>query len=114
MSTYTPPLQDAAFVLDQLVGFDQLCSDLQLEEVNGELANVVIEEAGKLASEVLAPLNSVGDEKHPTVIAGQVQETEGFADAYQQFVENGWATLTGPEDFGGQALPNVLSTAVNE
>lgn len=114
MSTYTPPLQDAAFVLDQLVGFDQLCSDLQLEEVNSELANVVIEESGKLAADVLAPLNSVGDEKHPKVSDGQVQETEGFADAYQQFVENGWATLTGPEDFGGQALPNVLSTAVNE
>ena len=114
MTTYTAPLQDSAFVLDQLVGLDQLCEMLQLDEVNSELANVIIEEAGKLASDVLAPLNAVGDEKHPTVADGKVQESQGFADAYQQYVENGWATLTGPEEFGGQALPNVLGTAVNE
>ncbi|MCP4595643.1 acyl-CoA dehydrogenase [Neptuniibacter sp.] len=114
MTTYTAPLQDSAFVLDQLVGLDQLCEKLQLDEVNSELANVIIEEAGKLASDVLAPLNAVGDEKHPTVADGKVQESQGFADAYQQYVENGWATLTGPEEFGGQALPNVLGTAVNE
>ena len=114
MSTYTPPLKDASFVLDQLIGLDPLCEALQLEEVNTELATVIIEEAGKLASDVLAPLNAVGDEKGATVSAGQVQETAGFADAYQQFVENGWATLTGPEAFGGQNLPNVIGTAVNE
>ncbi|MEM5537254.1 acyl-CoA dehydrogenase [Neptuniibacter pectenicola] len=114
MSTYTPPVKDASFVLDQLVGLDQLCETLQLDEVNTELATVIIEEAGKLASDVLAPLNRVGDEKGATVADGQVQETAGFADAYQQFVENGWATLTGPEAFGGQNLPNVIGTAVNE
>ena len=114
MSTYTPPVKDASFVLDQLVGLDQLCETLQLDEVNTELATVIIEEAGKLASDVLAPLNRVGDEKGATVADGQVQETAGFAEAYQQFVENGWATLTGPEAFGGQNLPNVIGTAVNE
>lgn len=114
MSIYNPPLKDTGFVLDQLVGFDSLCESLELEEANLELANVVVEEAGKLASDVLAPLNSVGDQNGATVSEGAVQETAGFADAYQQYVENGWATLTGPEEFGGQALPNVLGTAVNE
>jgi len=114
MSTYTPPLQDSTFVLDQLIGLDQLCQDLNLDEVNSDLAGVVIEEAGKLAADVLAPLNIVGDHNGPKVSDGKVLETAGFADAYQQFVENGWATLTGPEAFGGQALPNVLGTAVNE
>lgn len=114
MSTYNPPLQDASFVLDQLIGLDQMCNDLKLDEVNSELASVIVEEAGKLASEVLAPLNSVGDQNGATVSEGAVTETQGFSDAYQQFVENGWATLTGPEEFGGQALPNVLGTAVNE
>ncbi|MDO6515325.1 MULTISPECIES: acyl-CoA dehydrogenase [unclassified Neptuniibacter] len=114
MSTYTPPLKDASFVLDQLIGLNQLCEKLQLEDINTELATVIIEEAGKLASDILAPLNSVGDEKGSSVSAGKVQETAGFADAYQQFVENGWATLTGPEEFGGQNLPNVIGTAVNE
>jgi alkylation response protein AidB-like acyl-CoA dehydrogenase len=114
MSTYTPPLQDSSFVLDQLIGIDQLCEELQLEDVNTELASVIIEEAGKLASEVLAPLNAVGDANGATVANGQVTETAGFADAYEQFIANGWATLTGPEQFGGQNLPNVLGTAVNE
>lgn len=114
MSTYTPPLQDANFVLDQLIGLDQLCQDLKLDEVNSDLACVVIEEAGKLAADLLAPLNTVGDHNGPIVSDGKVQETAGFAEAYQQFIENGWATLTGPEEFGGQALPNVLGTAVNE
>ncbi|MCO4757687.1 MAG: acyl-CoA dehydrogenase, partial [Oceanospirillaceae bacterium] len=85
-----------------------------LEEVNSELASVIIEEAGKLASDVLAPLNSTGDQNGARLDDNKVLETQGFADAYQQYVDNGWATLTGPEEFGGQALPNILGTAVNE
>ncbi|MDI3326344.1 acyl-CoA dehydrogenase family protein [Pontibacterium granulatum] len=114
MSTYTAPYTDANFVIKELVKFDQYCSEAGLEEVNSELASVIIEEAGKLASDVLAPLNSIGDQKGARLEDNKVIETEGFADAYQQYVENGWATLTGPEEFGGQALPNVLGTAVNE
>nr|WP_067299113.1 acyl-CoA dehydrogenase family protein [Marinobacterium profundum] len=114
MSTYTPPYADANFVIKELVQFDQYCSDAGLEEVNSELASVIIEEAGKLAADVLAPLNSTGDRNSARLENHKVLETEGFADAYQQYVVNGWATLTGPEEFGGQALPNVLGTAVNE
>ncbi|WP_370279953.1 acyl-CoA dehydrogenase family protein [Pontibacterium sp.] len=114
MSTYTAPYADANFVIKELVKFDQYCSEAGLEEVNSELASVIIEEAGKLASDVLAPLNSTGDQNGARLEDNKVIETEGFADAYQQYVENGWATLTGPEEFGGQALPNVLGTAVNE
>ncbi len=114
MSTYTAPYTDANFVIKELVKFDQYCEESGLEEVNSELASVIIEEAGKLASDVLAPLNSVGDQNGARLEDNKVIETAGFADAYQQYVENGWATLTGPEEFGGQALPNVLGTAVNE
>jgi alkylation response protein AidB-like acyl-CoA dehydrogenase len=114
MSIYNAPAQDTAFVLDQLVEFDQLCQVMGLDEVNLELANVVVEEAGKLASEVLAPLNAVGDQNGARLEDDKVIETVGFSDAYQQYMENGWATLTAPEAFGGQALPNVVGTAVNE
>ena len=114
MSIYNAPAQDTAFVLDQLVEFDQLCQVMGLDEVNLELANVVVEEAGKLASEVLAPLNAVGDQNGARLEDDKVIETAGFSDAYQQYMENGWATLTAPEAFGGQALPNVVGTAVNE
>ena len=114
MSIYAAPAQDTAFVLDQLVDFDQLCQKMQLDEVNLELANVILEEAGKLASEVLAPLNAQGDASGARLVDDRVEESSGYAEAYQQYMENGWATLTAPEQFGGQALPNVLGTAVNE
>jgi len=114
MSIYNAPAQDTAFVLDQLVKFDALCEAMQLEEVNLELANVIIEEAGKLASEVLAPLNAEGDSNGAKLADDKVQESPGYSDAYQQYMENGWATLTAPEEFGGQSLPNVIGTAVNE
>ena len=114
MSIYNAPAKDTAFVLDQIVEFDQLCQALDLDEVNLELANVVVEEAGKLASEVLAPLNWEGDQNGAKLEGHRVIETPGFASAYQQYMENGWATLTAPEAFGGQNLPNVLGTAVNE
>lgn len=114
MNIYNAPAQDTAFVLDQLVQFDKLCEAMHLEEVNLELANVIVEEAGKLASEVLAPLNAVGDSNGAKLSDDKVQESPGYSDAYQQYMENGWATLTAPEAFGGQALPNVVGTAVNE
>jgi alkylation response protein AidB-like acyl-CoA dehydrogenase len=114
MSIYNAPAQDTAFVLDQLVQLDKLCEAMQLEEVNLELANVIVEEAGKLASEVLAPLNAEGDSNGAKLSDDKVQESAGYSDAYQQYMENGWATLTAPEEFGGQALPNVVGTAVNE
>jgi len=114
MSTYQAPAKDTAFVLDQLVEFDKLCETMQLGEVNLELAKVIVEEAGKLASDVLAPLNAKGDQNGTKLVDAKVQESPGFAEAYQQYIDNGWATLTAPEEFGGQALPNVLGTAVNE
>ncbi|GGB78432.1 acyl-CoA dehydrogenase [Marinobacterium zhoushanense] len=114
MSEYQHPYKDVTFVLRELVGFDQLCEQAGLDEVNGELAEAILEEAGKFGGEVLAPLNQVGDREGATLGEQGVQETAGFADAYQAFVEGGWPTLTFPEAFGGQALPNVLGTAVNE
>ena len=114
MSEYKHPYRDAKFVLNELVDFDALCADAGLEEINAELASVILTEAGKLGSEVLAPLNVVGDTQHPQLGDNGVQETAGFADAYQQFVEGGWNSLTPAEEFGGQNLPNVLGAAVME
>lgn len=114
MSEYKHPYRDAEFVLNELVDFDALCAAAGLEDVNAELASVILTEAGKLGSDVLAPLNVVGDTQHPQLGEQGVQETAGFADAYAQFVEGGWNSLTPSEAYGGQNLPNVLGTAVNE
>jgi len=114
MSVYNYPYRDAAFVLNELVGFDALCQQAGLEEVNSELALAILEEAGKFGGEILAPLNASGDRDGTRLDPNGVQQAPGFAEAYQAFVEGGWPTLTFPEAFGGQALPNVLGTAVNE
>ncbi|MBR9867386.1 MAG: acyl-CoA dehydrogenase [Oceanospirillales bacterium] len=114
MSDYKHPLTDAEFVLNELVQFDQLCADAGLEDINSELASVILTEAGKLGSGMLAPLNRTGDLNHPVLGENGVQQTEGFSEAYKEYVEGGWATLTAAEEFGGQNLPNVLGTAVNE
>ncbi len=112
--SYHHPYQDAAFVLHQLVDFDGLCAAAGLDEVNLELATSVLEEAGKLGTGVLAPLNWPGDRAGVTLGEQGVQEAPGFKEAYQQFAEAGWTSLGAAEEFGGQNLPNVLNTAVNE
>ena len=114
MSDYRYPYQDGLFVLNELVGFKQLCIDAGLEEFAEGLAEAVLDEAGKLGSEVLAPLNSVGDRSGATLSGNQVLEAEGFSEAYQQFCEGGWPSLAANPDFGGQGLPAALSVAVNE
>ncbi|WP_221801188.1 acyl-CoA dehydrogenase [Oceanobacter mangrovi] len=114
MSDYKHPYRDAEFVLDQLVGFDALCEAANLEGINMELAATVVEEAGKLGAGVLAPLNRVGDEKGAHLDEQGVQQTPGFKEAYDQLVEGGWLSLNAAEEFGGQGLPKVLGTAVNE
>lgn len=93
MSEYTHPLADAEFVLSELVDFDSLCAGMGQEDINSELASVILSEAGKLGSGVWAPLNKVGDLQHPKMIekdgGSGVQETAGFAQAYQEYVEGG-------------------------
>ena len=112
--SYTHPHKDADFVLRHLVGFDDLCNDAGLDEVNMDLAAAVLEEAGKLGSDILAPLNWSGDQTGVKLGENGVQEAPGFKEAYQQLAKGGWLSLTADEEYGGQNLPNVLASAVSE
>ena len=114
MSEYNHPYRDAAFVIDQLIGFDAICQRAHLDDINSELATVILTEAAKLGSGVLAPLNRDGDLQGATLGSDGVEETPGFAAAYRQFMDGGWAGLTADPDYDGQGLPNLLGTAVNE
>ena len=114
MSEYKHPLTDAEFALNEVVGFDALCAENGFDDINSELASVILTEAGKFGTGVLSPLNVIGDTQGVKLTDKGVEETPGFKDAYQQFAEGGWNSLIADEAYEGQGLPNVLGTAVNE
>ncbi|RPH97833.1 MAG: acyl-CoA dehydrogenase [Lysobacterales bacterium] len=114
MADYSYPYKDAEFILNELVEFDRLCQAGGLHEVNSELASAVLAEASRLAAEVIAPLNAIGDREGATLDELGVRETPGFAEAYRQYVDGGWASLPFGEEYGGQGMPKVVGTAAEE
>ena len=116
MAKYTPPLRDMRFVLHELLNVER---ELKLlpphADIDAGTIDSILEEAGKFCSEVLQPLNAVGDREGCKLLPdGSVKTPTGFKEAYQQFVEAGWPSLGADPDFGGQGLPHVVHSAVME
>jgi alkylation response protein AidB-like acyl-CoA dehydrogenase len=113
---YQPPINDVQFVLFDVLGIDELQTLEKYAEATPDIICAVIEEAGKLAAEVLQPLNKIGDQQgcryDPETRA--VTTPDGFVDAYRQFTEAGWASLDAPVEYGGQGLPHTLKFIVDE
>ncbi len=113
MPTYTAPTQDLQFVLHEVLKVAQ--SDVPgYGELDADFTGAVLEEAGKLASDVLAPLNVVGDRQGCTLENGIVRTPAGFRDAYDLMKAGGWLGLGCDPEYGGQGMPHVIGTAVSE
>jgi len=111
---YQAPLRELRFVLDELLGTQSLAGLRGLEDYSPELAEQVLGEAGRFAQNVLDPLNQSGDREGAHWTPEGVKTAKGFKAAYEQYVEGGWPALGANPEFGGQAVPNVLSSAVRE
>ena len=113
MPIYTAPVKDMQFLLQDVLALP--ASDIPgYGDLDAGFTSAVLEEAGKLASEVLAPLNITGDRAHCRLENGVVRTPEGFQQAFAAVKEGGWTALDFPEEYGGQGLPYIMGTAVGE
>jgi alkylation response protein AidB-like acyl-CoA dehydrogenase len=114
MSGYQAPLRDAQFVLRELAGIEQVAKLPGFEEATADVVDAILEEAGKFAGGVLAPLNASGDQTGAVWKDGAVTMPPGFKEAYSQFVENGWNGIGCDPEYGGQGMPKLVVAAVQE
>ncbi len=108
--SYTAPLKDMAFVMNELAGLEAVSRLPGCEDATPETAEAVLEENAKFCGEVVAPLNWAGDQQPSHWHDGQVTTTPGFRDAFKAFGEAGWQGLQHPQEYGGQGLPKLLAT----
>ncbi|WP_317057323.1 acyl-CoA dehydrogenase C-terminal domain-containing protein [Roseovarius rhodophyticola] len=113
MPSYTAPTKDMDFILHNVLKVSEQDTP-GYADLDRDFTSAILEEAGKLASEVLAPLNSVGDTEGCVLENGVVRTPTGFKDAFEQVKAGGWTGIDLPEEYGGQNMPYIMYTAVGE
>ena len=115
MSQYHAPLAEMQFVLTELAGLADVAQLPGCEDATADTVAAILEEAGKFATDVLDPLNPVGDRAGVELAAdGSVRTPPGFREAYRQFCELGWNGLAKDPEYGGQGMPHLVAAAVDE
>jgi alkylation response protein AidB-like acyl-CoA dehydrogenase len=114
MTAYQAPLDDMRFVLNELVDLDGVSKLPGLGDATPDVVDAILEEAGKLAAEVLAPLNKSGDEEGCVLENGVVTTPKGFPEAYAKFIEGGWNGVPFDPEYGGMGLPYLVTAATFE
>ncbi|MGO3532411.1 acyl-CoA dehydrogenase C-terminal domain-containing protein [Pseudomonas helleri] len=116
MPEFNAPLRDMRFVLHEVFQAPALWARLPAlaEHVDGDIADAILQEAAKVTSQLIAPLNRSGDEEGAQWHAGKVSTPQGFKAAYDTYIEGGWVGLSGNPDFGGLGMPKMLAVQFEE
>jgi alkylation response protein AidB-like acyl-CoA dehydrogenase len=114
MSAYTAPLKDMRFVLNELAGLAEVAKLPGYGEATPDTVDAILDEAARFAAEVLDPLNRVGDQEGSKLADGRVRTPPGFSEAYRKFSQGGWNALPFEPAWGGQGLPKLVATPVDE
>src|SRR5471032_2720604 len=112
--TYRAPVNDMLLALNHGAGLQAAVKAGHYGDFDGDITTAVLEEAGRFASDVLAPLNRLGDENGIKLEGGKVTTAPGWPDAYRRWTAGGWNSVSGPEAFGGQGLPLAINAACTE
>ncbi|MCB1429115.1 MAG: acyl-CoA dehydrogenase family protein, partial [Nitratireductor sp.] len=111
---YRAPVSEIAFALKQVAGMKEAMESGVLGDLGEDLVDAVLEEAGRFASEEIAPLNKVGDRHGTPCKDGVVTTPPGWRETYKAWSEGGWNAIAGPVEHGGQGLPTMMAVAVAE
>lgn len=114
MAEYRAPTREMKFVLKDVIGISEISEIEKFQEATDDIIDAILEEAGKFCEAVLSPLNVVGDRDGAKLTEGGVKSSPGFKEAYEAYAQNGWASVSGDVEYGGQGLPITLSSAVYE
>ena len=112
--SYTAPVERMKFALEHLADLDRLLSLEAFEHVTPDVVDAVLDGAARFAGDVLAPLNARGDREGAELTVDGVRAPGGFREAYRRFVADGWPSLAGAVEYGGQRLPTTVHAAVTE
>tara|TARA_R110002051_G_scaffold149375_2_gene221880 strand:+ start:2273 stop:4054 length:1782 start_codon:yes stop_codon:yes gene_type:complete len=111
---YKAPVEDIAFTLNHVAGLADAIAAGKLGDLGSDLVEAILDEAGRFATNEMAPLGEIGDRQGARLQDGVVTTPDGWADLYRSWREGGWNGLTGPEAYGGQGLPHMLNVAALE
>ncbi|PCD69797.1 acyl-CoA dehydrogenase [Rhizobium phaseoli] len=111
---YKAPVEEIAFTLKHVAGMSEAMSSGLFGELGDDLVDAILSEAGRFATEEVAPLSDVGDRQGARLVDGEVRLPDGWRDLYRNWIAGGWNGLTAPQAFGGQALPDMLNVAALE
>ncbi|PDS58147.1 acyl-CoA dehydrogenase [Rhizobium anhuiense] len=111
---YKAPVEEIAFTLKHVAGMGEAMSQGLLGDLGEDLVDAILAEAGRFATEEVAPLADIGDRQGARLEGGEVRLPDGWRDLYRNWIAGGWNGLTAPEAFGGQALPHMLNVAALE